>query len=65
MLSDHRSADFGQAYGCLMKEVRLLRRAAFVIDRPGRIAYAEYLPVLGQEPNYAALLAAARKVLAG
>ena len=62
-LSDHLEADFGVKYGCLMKEVRLLRRAVFVIDRKNKVVYSDYMPVLGQEPNYAAVLEAARKAL--
>jgi len=63
VLSDHMSADFGMKYGCLIKEARILRRAAFVVDRAGKITYAAYMPVLGDEPNYAEVLAAAQAAL--
>jgi len=63
VLSDHMSADFGTKYGCLIKEGRVLRRAAFVVDRLGKIVYAAYMPVLGEEPNYAEVLAAAEAAL--
>jgi thioredoxin-dependent peroxiredoxin len=63
VLSDHMSADFGVKYGCLIKEVRMLRRAAFVVDRAGKITYAAYMPVLGEEPNYSDVLAAAKAAL--
>jgi len=63
VLSDHLNADFGARYGCLIKEVRILRRAVFVVDRTGKITYAAYMPVLGQEPDYAAVLAAAKAAL--
>ena len=36
-LSDHRDAQFGKAYGILIKELRLLARSVFVIDRQGII----------------------------
>jgi thiol peroxidase len=62
-LSDHMSADFGLKYGCLIKEARVLRRAVFVVDRVGKITYAAYMPALGDEPNYAEVLAAARAAL--
>ena len=32
-LSDHRDADFGEKYGVLIKELRLLARAIFIIDK--------------------------------
>ena len=63
VLSDHLSADFGQKYGCLIKEVRVLRRAIFVVDRTGKITYAAYMPALGVEPEYEAVLEAAKAAL--
>ncbi len=63
VLSDHMGADFGAKYGCLIKEARILRRAAFVVDRAGKITYAAYMPALGEEPNYAEVLAAAQAAL--
>ena len=65
VVSDHKDMDFGAKYGCLMKEVRLLRRAVFVIDREGRVVYADYMPELGMEPNYDEVLAAAQEALRG
>ncbi len=63
VLSNHKDADFGVKYGVLMKEVRLLRRAVFVVDRQGKVVYADYMPALGDEPDYDVVLAAARKAL--
>jgi thiol peroxidase len=63
VLSDHMGVDFGTKYGCLIKEARILRRAAFVVDRVGKITYAAYMPALGEEPNYAEVLAAAQAAL--
>jgi thiol peroxidase len=62
-LSDHQSADFGEKYGVLVKEYRILRRAVFVLDRQDVIVYVAYMPALGEEPDYAAVLQAARKAL--
>lgn len=63
-LSAHRSEEFGQAYGVLIKEWRLLQRAIFVIDRQGRITYAEYVADQMREPDYAAAIAAVRQAMA-
>ncbi len=60
-LSAHRSEQFGQAYGVLLKEWRLLQRAVFVIDRQDRIVYAEYVADQMQEPQYEAALVAVRQ----
>jgi thiol peroxidase len=43
--------------------VRLLRRAVFVVDRHDTVVYADYMSALGDEPDYAAVLEAARKAL--
>jgi thioredoxin-dependent peroxiredoxin len=64
VLSDHISADFGEKYGLLVKELRVLRRAAFVVDRNGKLTYAAYMPAFGDEPNYGEVLAAAKAALA-
>src|SRR5581483_11219365 len=59
-LSSHRSEQFGQDYGVLLKEWRLLQRAVFVIDGEGKIAHAEYVRDQMLEPDYDAALAAVR-----
>jgi thiol peroxidase len=63
-LGDHVNAEFGEKYGVLLKEVRIFRRAIFVVDAGERIVYADYMPVLGAEPDYEAVLEAARRTLA-
>ncbi len=63
VLSDHRDAAFGQAYGTLVKELRINTRAVFVIDPSGTIRYAEYVPEITQHPNYDAALNAVRALL--
>ncbi len=62
-LSDHRHAAFGLAYGVLIKELRLLARAVFVVDAPGTIQYLQLVKELTQEPDYDAVLQAVRKVV--
>jgi thioredoxin-dependent peroxiredoxin len=63
ILSDHMSVDFGIKYGCLIREVRVLRRAVFVVNKNGIVAYAAYMPALGVEPDYSEVLAAAKAAL--
>lgn len=63
VLSDHYEADFGEKYGCLIKERRILRRAVFVVDREGKVVYVDYMPALGEQPNYEEVLNAAREAL--
>ncbi|MFN7035411.1 MAG: thiol peroxidase [Bellilinea sp.] len=63
VLSDHMDVDFGKKYGVLLKELRILRRAVFVVDRNNRITYAAYMPTIGAEPDYDAVLEAAKQAL--
>ena len=62
-LSDHRAASFGAAYGVLIKELRLLARAVFVVDRKGIVQHAELVDEVAEEPDYQAALDAARKLV--
>jgi thiol peroxidase len=60
LLSDHQGASFGSAWGVLIKELRLLARAVFVVDAGGTVRYLEYVPEMTVPPNYDAALTAAR-----
>src|SRR5215204_365292 len=60
LLSAHKDEGFGQTYGVLVKEWRLLQRAVIIIDREDRIIYADYVVDQMAQPNYDAALAAAR-----
>ncbi len=62
-LSDHKDAAFGNAYGVLVKELRLLARSIFVIDRSDVVRYVEVVPEMTNEPDYGKALAAAEKLL--
>jgi thioredoxin-dependent peroxiredoxin len=57
-LSDHRKASFGTDYGVLIKELRLLARVVFVIDREGVIRYIQIVKEQTEEPDYDAVLEA-------
>jgi thiol peroxidase len=62
-LSDHRDASFGTAYGVLIKELRLLGRAVFVLDREGMVQYIQIVKEVTDEPDYDAVLEAVNKLL--
>jgi thiol peroxidase len=59
-LSDVHNQSFGQNYGVLIEglPIPLFSRAVFVVDKGGKIAYAEYVPEVGQHPNYEAAMEA-------
>ncbi|MCI0419773.1 MAG: thiol peroxidase [Acidobacteria bacterium] len=63
LLSDHRDAAFGLAYGTLIKELRLDSRAIFVVDANDTIRHVEYVKEVADQPNYEAALAAAKGAL--
>ena len=61
--SDHREAAFGQAYGVLIKELRLLARAVFVVDKAGTLRYMQLVKELANEPNYDEVLKAVAQLI--
>jgi len=62
-LSDHRDGSFGEAYGVMIGERRLLTRAVFVIDREGILRYEQIVPEIAQEPDYDAVIEVVRDLL--
>ncbi len=62
--SDWRAAEFGQKYGALIKELHLLARAVFVLDKNDNVVYVEYVKEVAEQPNFEAALEAARKAAA-
>jgi thiol peroxidase len=59
-LSDHRDLSFGEAYGVVMQELRLLARSVFVVNSNDEIVYVEYVSEGTNHPNYEAALEAAK-----
>ena len=59
-LSDHYELSFGMAYGVVIKELRLLTRAIFVVNKAGMITYSQIVPEVSTEVNFDAALAAAK-----
>jgi len=63
LVSDVLETEFGLKYGLLIKERRFFRRAVFIVDREGKLTYVNYLPILGQEPDYREVIEAAKQAL--
>jgi thiol peroxidase len=63
MLSDHKSGNFGEAYGTLIKEWRMESRAIFVVGKDNKIKHVEYVKEVADHPNYDSALAAAKAAL--
>jgi thiol peroxidase len=63
LLSDHRAAAFGQAFGVLIKELRLLARTVFIVDQDGTVQYVQYVKETTDEPDYDEVLQALNRVV--
>lgn len=63
LLSDFRDRAFGNNFGVLIKELGLLARTIFVIDKDGKVQYVQYVEETTKEPNYDEVLSAVKKLL--
>lgn len=63
VLSDHRDLTFGRAYGVVLKELRLLARAVFVVDGDDVVRYAQIVPEVKTHPDYEDALGAVKGLL--
>jgi len=61
-LSDYKEASFGNTFGVLIKEFKLLARSIFVVDRKGTIQYIQLVKEIASEPNYDEVLEAVKKL---
>jgi thiol peroxidase len=63
VLSDYQERSFGKNWGMLIEELKLLARGTFVLDKDGKVIYAETVGEVTQEPNYDATLSAIKGAL--
>ena len=63
MLSDHKDRVFGEAFGVQVKELGLLTRAIYLVDKDGLVRYVQIVPEIATEPDYDEVLAAARNLV--
>lgn len=62
IVSDHRDLSFGEAYGVVIKELRLLARSVFVIDKDDKVSYVEYVGEGTDHPDYENAIEAVKKL---
>lgn len=60
-VSDYKERTFGKNWGVFEPNRCLLARAVFVVDKNDVVQFAQYVPSVGSEPDYAAALEAARR----
>ena len=61
--SDYQERSFGNDWGTLIEELKILARAVFVLDAAGTVVYRQIVPEVTDEPDYDAALAALRGLL--
>lgn len=59
--SDYQYHDFGMKYGTIIKDLKILSRAVFVIDKEGIIRYVEYVKEQTALPNFNAVYETVKK----
>ena len=50
--SDYQDRSFGNNWGMLIEELKILARGSFVLDSDGKVVYAETVSEASQEPKY-------------
>ena len=63
VLSDYQSRSFGNNWGMLIEELKLLARGTFVLDKNGKVVHAETVNEVTSEPNYDSALSAVKGAL--
>lgn len=63
VVSDYRDLEFGERYGFVIDELRLLARGIVVVDSENQVRYVEYVPEVGTHPDYDKALAVVRELL--
>ena len=61
--SDYFDRSFGKNWGMLIEELAILARGTFVLDKDGKVVYAEQVKEVAEEPNYDASLAALKSLV--
>lgn len=61
-LSDYNARSFGPAYGVEVKELALLARSVFLIDKSGKLAHVEIVREIADQPDYDVVFDAAKKL---
>jgi len=54
--SDYQDRSFGQNWGMLIEELKILARGTFVLDAQANVVYAETVGEVTDEPDYGAAL---------
>jgi thiol peroxidase len=61
--SDYQDRSFGNNWGMLIEELKILARGVFVLDKDGKVVYAQQVKEVAEEPDYSSALAALKSQL--
>jgi thiol peroxidase len=61
--SDYMDRSFGENWGMLIDELKILARGTFVLDSQGKVVYAEQVKEVAEEPNYDAAMSALKSLV--
>ena len=61
--SDYQDRNFGQGWGLLIEELKILARAVYVLDANGTVVYGQLVGEVTDEPNYDDALRALNELL--
>lgn len=63
MVSDYKDREFGEKYGFLMEENKLLARGVVIVDKEGIVQYVEYVPEVTNEVDFDKALEEVKKLI--
>lgn len=63
MVSDYKEREFGEKYGFLIDELKLLARGVVVVDKEGVIKHVEYVEEVTNEVDFDAALEAVKELV--
>lgn len=61
--SDYQDRNFGKSWGMLIEELKILARGVFVLDKDGKVVYAQQVKEVAEEPDYEAAMKALKGLL--
>jgi thiol peroxidase len=61
--SDYQDRSFGRNWGMLIDELKILARGTFVLDKDGKVVYAQQVKEVAEEPNYEEPLNALKRLV--
>ncbi|MGE4282783.1 MAG: thiol peroxidase [Clostridia bacterium] len=63
VISDHKDLSFGESYGFVIDELRLLARGIVLIDKDDNVRYLEHVKEVADHPDYDRVLQELKKIV--